>query len=138
MPLKWTRRIGTISAWSRLSVLVVIFVMTVTEPARVCIGLWNAPDNSAVRAAVAGGGYRHAALTAYTAEGEPGRVCYMTVLDGAGKSRGSFVIWPDNLFDNGALHDYSGPFVEDEGYLSHPLNRDPNLAVSDDGRIQTV
>jgi hypothetical protein len=138
MAVKWTHWIGTISAWSGLSLLVVILVMTVTEPARVCIGLWNAPDNSAVRRAVAAGGYQHAALTAYTAEGEPGRVCYVKVLDGAGKSRGSFVIWLDNLFDNGALHDYSGPFVEGGVYLSHPLNRDPNLAVSDDGRIQTV
>jgi hypothetical protein len=64
--------------------------------------------------------------------------CYVTMLDGAGKSRGSFVIWPDNLFDNGALLDYAGPFVEDEGYLSHPLSGDPNLALSDDGRLKRV
>jgi hypothetical protein len=62
MAVKWTRWIGTISAWFGLSLLVVIFVMTVTEPARVCVGLWNAP--SAVRGAVAAGGYRQAALTA--------------------------------------------------------------------------
>jgi hypothetical protein len=40
-----------------LSLLVVVVVMMVTEPARVCVGLWNTPDNATVRAAVAAGGY---------------------------------------------------------------------------------
>jgi hypothetical protein len=127
-PARWA---GAILAWSGLSLLVII----VTKE---CVGLWNAPDNAAVRATVAAEGYRHAALTAYTAEGEPGRVCCVTMLDSTGEPRGSFVIWPDNLFDNGSLHDYAGPFFEDEGYMSRPLSRDPILAVSDDGHIQRI
>ena len=66
-------------------------------------------------------GYRYAALTAYKAGGEPGRVCYVSLLKNTSKSGGTFVIWPDNLFDNGALHDYAGPFSVDEGYGGHRL-----------------
>jgi hypothetical protein len=63
-------------------------------------------------------------------------VCYVTILDGLGEPRGTFVIWPDNLFDNGVLHDYAGPFSEDDGYMRHRLNQEPTLTVSDDGRIE--
>lgn len=118
-----------------LSLLVVIVVMAVTSPTKGCVRLWNAPDNAAVRAAITAKAYRRAALTAYSVEG-PGRVCYVTMLDGSGTPRGSFVIWPDNLFDNGALHDYAGPFSLEQGYLGHPLSRSPALTVTDDGRVQ--
>jgi hypothetical protein len=134
-PARWG---GTIFAGSGLPLIVILFVTAVTSPARACIDLWNASDNAAVRGTVAAEGYRHAALNAYTAEGEAGRACYVTMLDRTGEPQGSFVIWPDNLFDNGALHDYAGPFFEEEGYMSHLLSRDPILAVSDNGHIQRI
>jgi len=129
------RLVGAISAWSGLSLLMVIVVVAVTSPARECVSLWNAPDNATVRAAVAAGGYRHAALTAYNAGGEPGRVCYVTMLHNISQAGGTFVIWPANLFDNGALHDYAGPFFLSVGYLGHRLSREPALAVSKEGRL---
>ena len=131
------RWVGAILAWAGLSLLVVIVVMAVTSPARECVALWNAPDNATVRAAVAAGGYRHAGLTAYSVDG-PGRICYVTMLDGTREHQNSFVIWPDNLFDNGALHDYAGPFFEDEGYMGRRLSREPTLTVSDDGHIDRL
>jgi hypothetical protein len=33
------------------------------------------------------------------------------MFDGAGDARGTYVIWPDNLFDNGSLLDYAGPLT---------------------------
>jgi hypothetical protein len=134
-PARWC---WAILACSGLSLLGIIVVMAVTSPAKECVALWNASDNAAVRATVAAEGYRHAALTAYTAEGEAGRACYVTMLDRGGEPQGSFVIWPDNLFDNGSLHDYAGPFFEDQGYMSHALDWHPTLAVFDDGRIQRI
>ena len=74
------RWVGATLAWSGSLLLVVIVVVAVTSPAKECISLWNAPDNSKVRAAVAAGGYRHAGLTAYSVDG-PGRICYVTMLD---------------------------------------------------------
>ena len=122
-------------AWSGLSLLVVIVVVAVTSPARECVNLWNAPDNAAVRARVAGEGYRRAALTAYNAGGEPGRVCYVSLLKDTSTAGGTFVIWPANLFDNGELHDYAGPFTGAEGYGGHRLSREPTLVVTGTGRL---
>jgi hypothetical protein len=133
-PARWGE---AILAWSGLSLIVFFVVIAVTSPAKECVALWNAPDNAAVRATAATEGYGRAALTAYSVEG-PGRVCYVTMLDRTGGPQGSFVIWPENLFDNGSIHDYAGPFFEAEGYMGHPLERDPTLAVFDDGRIQRI
>ena len=112
-----------------------IVLIEASGPDRECVHLWNAPDNAVVRARVAEEGYRRAALTAYNAGGEPGRVCYVTLLEDTSKTGGTFVIWPGNLFDNGALHDYAGPFSEDEGYEGHPLSREPTFAITEDGRL---
>ena len=120
---------------SVVSLAAVIVLIEAAGPDRECVRLWNAPDNAAVRARVAAEGYRRAALTAYNAGGEPGRVCYVTLFKNTSKTGGTFVIWPDNLFDNGALHDYAGPFSEDEGYEGHRLSRDPTLGVTGKGRL---
>lgn len=115
--------------------MVVVVAIVSTEPTRECVRLWNAPDNASVRAAVAADVSRRAAMTAYSIDG-PGRVCYVTIQDGAGRPDDTYVIWPDNLFDNGALHDYQGPFALKQGYLGHPLNRESSLSISATGRIE--
>jgi hypothetical protein len=131
-----SRRVA--AAWTLASVVslaAVIVLIAASGPNRECVHLWNAPDNAVVRARVAAKGYRRAALTAYNPGGDPGRVCYVTLLKDASKTGGTFVIWPDNLFDNGALHDYAGPFSEDEGYAGHPLSREPTFAITREGRL---
>jgi hypothetical protein len=132
-----SRRVA--AGWTLTSAVVslaaVIVLIEASGPDRECVHLWNAPDNAAVRAGVAAEGYRRAALTSYDAGGEPSRVCYVTLLKNTGKTGGTFVIWPGNLFDNGALHDYAGPFSENEGYEGHPLSREPTLAIMEDGRL---
>jgi len=60
----------------------------------------------------------------------------VTLIDHAGEPDGTFVIWPDNLFDNGALHDYAGPVDRDEVVWGIQLNLDPNLTVSDSGMLR--
>jgi hypothetical protein len=120
---------------SVVSLAAVVVLIEASGPDPACVRLWNAPDNAAVRARVAEAGYRRAALTAYNAGGEPGRVCYLTLLKDTSKTGGTFVIWPDNLFENGALHDYAGPVSEDEGYEGHRLSRDPTLVVTGKGRL---
>ena len=120
---------------SVVSLAAVVVLIEASGQDRECVRLWNAPDNAAVRARVAEEGYRHAALTAYNAGGEPGQACYVSLLDNASSTGGTFVIWPDNLFDNGALHDYAGPFSEDEGYEGHRLSREPTLVVTERGRL---
>ena len=120
---------------SVVSLAAVIVLIEASGPDRECVRLWNAPDNAAVRARAAAEGYRRAALTAYNAGGEPGRVCYATLFKNTSKTGGTFVIWPDNLFANGALHDYAGPVSEDEGYGGHPLSREPTLVVTERGRL---
>ena len=120
---------------SVVSLAAVIVLIEASGPDRECVRLWNAPDNAAVRARAAAEGYRRAALTAYNAGGEPGRVCYVTLLQEHQQTGGTFVIWPDNLFANGALHDYAGPVSEDEGYGGHPLSREPTLVVTERGRL---
>ena len=136
--MAWRRPRLVAAAWALgtgLSLGVAIVFIAASGPARECVRLWNAPDNASVRAAVAAEGYRHAALTAYNAGGEPGRVCYVTMLHNTSQTGGTFVIWPANLFDNGAPHDYAGPFFRGVGYLGHRLSRDPTLAVSREGRL---
>jgi len=118
-----------------VSLAAVIVLVAASGPARECVRLWNAPDNAAVRVRVAAGAYRHASLTAYNAGGEPGRVCYVSLLNNASSTGGTFVIWPGNLFDNGALHNYAGPFSVDEGYEGHRLSREPTLVVTGKGRL---
>jgi hypothetical protein len=120
---------------SVISLAAVVVLIEASGPNPACVRLWNAPDNAAVRTRVAAQGYRHAALTAYDAGGEPGRVCYVSLLKDTSKTGGTFVIWPDNLFDNGALHDYAGPFSVDEGYEGHRLSRDPSLVVTGKGLL---
>jgi hypothetical protein len=120
---------------SVVSLAAVIVLIGASGPDRECVRLWNAPDNAAVRTRVAAEGYRHAALTAYNAGGEAGRACYVSLLKNTSKAGGTFVIWPDNLFENGALHDYAGPFSVDEGYEGHRLSRDPTLVVTGKGRL---
>jgi hypothetical protein len=126
------------AGWTLATVVALAAVIVLIEasgPDRECVHLWNAPDNAAVRVRVAEEGYRSAALTAYNAGGEAGRVCYLTLLKDTRKTGDTFVIWPDNLFENGALHDYAGPFSEDEGYEGHRLSRDPTLVVTGKGRL---
>ena len=129
---------GVAAAWILASVVSLAALIALTKASgldRECVRLWNAPDNAAIRARVAAEGFRRAALTAYNAGGEPGRVCYVSLLTDTSKTGGTFVIWPANLFDNGALHDYSGPFSEDEGYEGHRLSREPTLVVTSKGRL---
>lgn len=109
--------------------------MSPREPARACVQVWNAPDNAVVRTTVANGAYPFASVTAYTVDG-PGRLCDVTVFDGTGSPERTFVIWPDNLFDTGSLHDYS-PYGRAEGYLGHELDRSPSLTISRGGHIGT-
>jgi hypothetical protein len=130
---RWPAAASILASVVALAAVVVLIEASGPDPA--CVRLWNAPDNAAVRARVAAEGYRRAALTAYNAGGEPGRVCYVSLLRDTSKTGGTFVIWPDNLFDNGALHDYAGPFSMDEGYEGHRLSRDPTLVVTGKGRL---
>jgi hypothetical protein len=130
---RWTAVASTLA--SVVSLAAVIVLIEASGPDRDCVRLWNAPDNAVVRATVAAEGYRRAALTAYNAGGEPGRVCYVTLLKDTSKTGGTFVIWPDNLFENGALHDYAGPFSDEEGYEGHRLSREPTLVVTGKGRL---
>jgi len=99
-----------------------------------CFDLWNESDNAAVRSQVAEAGFESAGITSDTFEG-PGRVCYVTMVDGARKARATYVIWPDNLFDNGALHDYMGPLAGNIGYDGHEIEPTPDLTVSTNGRL---
>jgi hypothetical protein len=130
---RWPAAASILAAVVSLAAVVVLIEASGPDPA--CVRLWNAPDNAAVRARVAAEGYRRAALTAYNASGEPGRVCYVSLLKDTSKTGGTFVIWPDNLFDNGTLHDYAGAFSVDEGYEGHRLSRDPTLVVTGNGRL---
>jgi hypothetical protein len=34
------------------------------------------------------------------------------MVDRAGEPQGSFVIWPENLFDNASIHVYADPLLE--------------------------
>lgn len=115
--------------------LAVGFAVAWPPPSTVCMRLWNAHDNASVRAAVSAGGYRRAALTADVVQGEAGHVCFVTLLDHAGEPDGTFTIWPDSLFDNGALHGYAGPSDRGEAVFGIRLSRDPNLTVSDRGEL---
>jgi hypothetical protein len=68
----------------------------------------------------------------------PGRVCYVTLVNGAGEAQSTYVIWPDNLFDNGSLHDGAGPFARAVGYDRHKIEEPtPDLTVSSNGRLKS-
>jgi hypothetical protein len=99
-----------------------------------CLDLWNEPDNAAVRRQVVAAGFESAGITSYAVEG-PGRVCYVTLFDHAHEARTTYVIWPDNLFDNGSLHDYAGPLTLDIGYDGHAIEPTSDLTVSSNGRL---
>ena len=101
-----------------------------------CLDLWNEPDNAAVRSQVAQAGFGSAGITSHTFEG-PGRVCYVTMFDGARGARGTYVIWPDNLFDNGSLHDYAGPLTGNIGYDRKAIEPTPDLTVLSNGRLRS-
>jgi hypothetical protein len=58
-----------------------------------------------------------------------GLVCYVTMFDSAGDARATYVTWPDNLFDNGSRHDYSGPVAGRTGYDAHEITQTPDLSV---------
>jgi hypothetical protein len=110
-------------------------LLPVLFPDETCVDLWNAPDNAAVRTQVAEAGFESAGITSDTFEG-PGRVCYVTLFDGAREARATYVIWPDNLFDNGSLHDYAGPFAGNFGYDGRQIDEPtPHLTVSSSGHL---
>lgn len=112
------------------------FLLPILFPDDTCIGLWNEPDNARVRSQVAQGDFESAGITSDTFEG-PGRVCYVTMFDGSGNARATFVIWPDNLFDNGSLHDYSGPVPGRVSYDGHQIKPIPDLRVLSNGRLRS-
>jgi hypothetical protein len=101
-----------------------------------CFDLWNEPDNAAVRSQVARGGFESAGITSDTFEG-PGRVCYVTIFDSVGDARAIYVSWPDNVFDNGSLHHYSGPVAGRIGYDGHEIRPTPDLGVLSNGRLRS-
>jgi hypothetical protein len=116
--------------------VIAAFLMPVFFPDDTCFDLWNEPDNAAVRSQVARGGFESAGITSDTFEG-PGRVCYVTMFDSVGDARATYVIWPDNLFDNGSLHDYSGPVAGRTGYEGHEIRPTPDLSVLSNGRLRS-
>lgn len=110
-------------------------LLPVLFPDETCVDLWNAPDNAAVRSQVAEAGFELAGITSDTFEG-PGRVCYVTLFDGARQARATYVIWPDNLFDNGALHEYAGPLTSNIGFDGREIDEPtPDLTVSSSGHL---
>jgi hypothetical protein len=131
-------RAGTIASVAILAALAVtaVFLVPSLFSDETCFDLWNEPDNAAVRNQVAEAGIESAGITSDTFEG-PGRVCYVTVFDGARKARATYVIWPDNLFDNGALHDYMGPLAGNIGYDGHEIEPTPDVTVSSNGRLRS-
>lgn len=112
------------------------FLLPVLFPDDTCFDLWNEPDNAAVRSQVARAGYEAAGITSDSFEG-PGRVCYVTMFDVARDARVTYVIWPDNLFDNGSLHDYAGPFVGNNGYDGQVMEPTRDLTVLSNGRLRS-
>jgi hypothetical protein len=110
------------------------FLLPVLFPDKTCLDLWNAPDNAAVRNQIARADFESAGITSDTFDG-PGRVCYVTMFDGAGAARATFVIWPDNLFDNGSLHDYAGPVAGRIGYDGLEIKPIPDFRVLSSGRL---
>lgn len=118
-----------------LALTAVLFVPALFSD-ETCLNLWNEPDNAAVRNHVAAAGFESAGITSYSVEG-PARVCYVTMFDGAGEARATYVIWPDNLFDNGSLHDYAGPLTLKIGYDGQPIESIPDFRVSSNGRLRS-
>jgi hypothetical protein len=59
------------------------------------------------------------------------------MFDGVGDARATYVIWPDNLFDNGSLHDYSGPVAGRIGDDGHEIRPTPDLSVLSNGRLRS-
>jgi hypothetical protein len=116
--------------------VIAAFLMPVFFPDDTCFDLWNEPDNAAVRSQVARAGYEAAGITSDTFEG-PGRVCYVTMFDGARAARATYVIWPDNLFENGSLHDYFGPVAGKIDYDGHEIKPTPDLRVLSNGRLRS-
>jgi hypothetical protein len=121
-------RAGTIAWVTIMGALTVtaIFVVPALFSDETCLDLWNEPDNAAVRSQVAAAGFESAGMTSDAVEG-PGRVCYVTTLDQAHRARATYVIWPDNLFDNGSLHDYAGPLTLNIGYDGHAIDPTTDL-----------
>jgi hypothetical protein len=63
-------------------------------------------------------------------------VCYVILFDGAREARATYVIWPDNLFENGSLHHYAGPFTGNFGYDRREIDGPtPDLTVSSSGYL---
>jgi len=112
------------------------FLLPILFPDDTCFDLWNEPDNAAVRSQVARAGYESAGITSDTFDG-PGRVCYVTMFDSAGDARATYMIWPDNLFENGSLHDYSGPVTGKIDYDGQEINPAPDLRVLFNGRLRS-
>jgi hypothetical protein len=112
------------------------FLLPILFPDDTCLDLWNEPDNAAVRSRVARAGYESAGITSKTFEG-PGRVCYVTMFDNTGDARATYVIWPDNLFENGSLHDYSGPVAGKIDYDGQEIKPTPDLRVISNGRLRS-
>jgi hypothetical protein len=59
------------------------------------------------------------------------------MFDGARDARGTYVIWPDNLFDNGSLHDYAGPLTGNIAYDGQAIEPTPDLTVLSNGRLRS-
>ena len=54
------------------------------------------------------------------------------LFDGAREARATYVIWPDNLFENGSLRDYAGPFTGNFGYDGREIDEptpDPHSLI---------
>jgi hypothetical protein len=111
-------------------------LLPVLFPDDTCFDLWNERDNAAVRSQVARASYESAGITSDTFEG-PGRVCYVTMFESAGDARSTYVIWPDNLFENGSLHDYSGPLAGKIDYDGNEIKPTPDLRVLSNGRLRS-
>ena len=47
------------------------------------------------------------------------------------------MIWPDNLFENGSLHDYFGPVAGKIDYDGHEIKPTPDLSVLSNGRLRS-
>ena len=61
----------------------------------------------------------------------------MTMFDNTGDARATYVIWPDNLFENGSLHDYSGPVAGKIDYDGQEIKPTPDLRVISNGRLRS-
>jgi hypothetical protein len=136
--IRWLR--DSAIAWVTIMMALPVttaFLVPVLFPDDTCFDLWNDPDNAAVRSQVARGGFESAGITSDTFEG-PGRVCYVTMFDGVGDARATYVIWRDNLFDNGSRHDYSGPVAGRIGYEGHEIRPTPDLSVLSNGLLRSV